>query len=168
MQSVFLLNKYTDQTHAEAFKEALLTLSDSLQCNPQHLLMCFYFESRLNPKFQTSKHRGTGFIQLTEGEIRKLGTTAVRLSSMRGDQQLQYIGKYLEPFTGKMTSLVETYFACFYQDGVGASPSYYFRLPTKYQTANKVFPLRNHNRIQKWQIDKALRIYFMRLGWQDA
>ena len=163
---MFLLSKYTDPTHATHFYEALTGMALRLHTHPDYLMMCFYLESRLNPHFQTSKHRGTGFLQLTADEIRKLGTTSHRLSMMSGEDQLQYIEKYLTPFTGQMTSLVNTYFACFYQDGVTKSPSYYFRLPTKYQTANKIFPLRNHNRIQKWQIDKALRGYFFKLGWE--
>lgn len=163
---MFLLDKYADPKTATQFYEALTGMATRLRTNPDYLMMCFYFESRLMPSFQTSHDNGTGFLQLSAGEIKKLGTTPHRLSAMGGVDQLRYIEKYLSPLKGDMTDLTETYFACFYQDGVHAPPSYYFRLPTKYKTANKIFPLRNHNRIQKWQIDKALRIYFMKLGWE--
>jgi hypothetical protein len=137
-----------------------------LGTTPDFLMMCFYMESKLNPSFQTSLHRGTGLIQMSDGDIKKTGTTPQRLSTMKGSDQLLYIEKFLVPFTGQMTSLAETYFACFYPNALGMSQSYYFRFPTKYQTANRIFPLRNNNRIQKWQIDKALRGYFFKLGWE--
>lgn len=163
---MFLLNKYTDPKTATEFYKALTGMAARLRTHPDFLMMCFYFESRLNPSFQTSKHNGTGFLQLSEGEIKKLGTTPHRLAMMGGVDQLRYLEKYLAPFSGDMTSLTETYFACFYQDGVCASDGYYFRLPTKYQTANKIFPLRNLNRIQKWQIERYLTQYFMKMGWE--
>lgn len=149
-----------------AFTDALTGMATRLGCDPTHLMMCFYIEARLNPAYQTSKANGTGFLQLSVNEVKKLGTTPYRLVRMLPSEQLHYTEKYLSPYSGQMATLIDTYLACFYQDGVGKSASYYFRFPTKYQTANKIFPLRNHNRIQKWQVDKALRGYFMRLGWE--
>lgn len=163
---MFLLDKYTDPSHARQFSVSLTGMAKRLGCNPEHLMMCFYLEARLNPKFQTSHYAGTGFLQLSMSEVKRLGITPPRLLRLSGHEQLPYFERYLTPYSGRMTTLTDTYMACFFQDGVGVSQSFYFRLPTKYSTANKIFPLRNNNRIQKWEVDKALRVYFMRMGWQ--
>ena len=163
---MFLLSQY-DPANQTQFRDALMVMALRLRVRPEYLLMCFYFEARLNPHFQTSRANGTGFLQLSKAEIQSTGTTPERILRMSGADQLQFIEKYLTPYAGHMTTLIDVYMACFFQDGVEKSDSFYFRLPLKYKTAGKVFPLRNNNRIQKWEIDRYLRSYFIRMGWDD-
>ena len=163
---MYLLNYYHDTSDASRFKQTITGMADRLGCNADHLMMCFYFESRLNPHYQTSKNGGTGLIQLSVPDIYKLGSTPFRFMKISGTEQLLFIEKYLQPHKGRMTTLIDTYMACFYQDGVATSDSFYFRMPLRYKTANRIFPLRNNNRVQKWEVDKALRRYFMKLGWE--
>jgi hypothetical protein len=165
---LFLLNRYYDQTKADIFAKEILGMADRLNCSPEHLIMVLFFESSLHPHAQTANGSGTGFIQLTSSDTLKLGTTTTRLLSMDGVTQLRYIEKHLTPYKPHLNSLTELYFACFYPDGVNASDEYYFRFPTRYKTANSTFPLRNLNRIQKWEVDKALRRYFIRMGWEGV
>ena len=163
---MFLLSRYPDQHHQITFGQSVTGLAGYLDTDPDYLMMCFYLEARLHPSFQTSKHRGTGLIQLCTSDVYKLGITPHRLAALNGADQIGVLYKYFEPYKNRLNNLADVYFACFYPDGIGKSASYYFRFPTKYINANKLFPLRNHNRIQRWQIDKSLRDYFMRMGWE--
>lgn len=162
---MFLLSHYPQKHHQLLFSSAVTELADYLGTQPDYLMMCFYMESHLNPSFQTSKHRGTGLIQLSTSDVLKLGITPYRMAALNGADQLKAMHKYFAPFKNRLADLADVYFACFYPDGVGKSAAYYFRFPTKYINGNKLFPLRNHNRIQRWQIDKSLRDHFMRMGW---
>lgn len=163
---MILLDKYYHQPSVNEFAQALTDTASHLNCDPQQLLLILYLESGLHPQARTSKGSGIGFIQLTDTDAKRLGTTVTRLSDMDGITQLKYVERFLMPFKWQLSTLTEIYFACYFQDGVGQSSSFYFRLPTKYATANRIFPLRNNNRIQKWQIEKSLCDYFFKLGWK--
>ena len=149
------------------FQSELDKTAKRLGCDSTHLLMTFYVESKLNPRYRTTHNKASsaGMIAITSTDAKMLGTTVARIATMSQEQQTILIGRLIEPFTGKLTSFVDVYLACFYPDAVGMGKEYYFRFPAKYKKANDILPLRNNNRIQKWEVEKTLYDYFMRLGW---
>lgn len=163
---MFLLDKFKPESKSEEFVKVLTKVSRELDCDAGLLLMIMYFESRLNPKARNLKRGGAGLLLIPDPDCRKIGTSANKMVQMDAVEQLVYIQKYLRPHRGRFKTLADTWYACYFPDALGRGERFWFRLPLKYREANRVFPTRSLNRVSKFEVEKALIDYFMRMGWR--
>lgn len=126
-----------------------------------------YLETRLNPQSRRTANRrsAAGLIQITESDLRKMGTTSGRMACMSHIEQLPIIERYLAPYQGQFYTLAETWLACYFPYGLGQKSNFQFRVPLKYANANRLFPVNAQGRTRIWEVEDALHSYFRRLGW---
>lgn len=106
------------------FCSKLQSICDKLQISPEWLLAVMYVESRINP-YAVNKYSGaTGLIQIMPATAKSLGTTTTELLNMTAVDQLDYVYLYLKPYTGKMHSLMDVYFAIFFPAAIGKPSNY--------------------------------------------
>ena len=117
------LEDYIPNNKAE-FCARLHSICDSLRISPEWLLAVMYIESRINP-YAVNKYTGaTGLIQFMPSTAKNLGTTPAELLTMTAIDQLDYVYLYLKPYTGKMHSLMDVYFAVFFPAAIGQPSDY--------------------------------------------
>lgn len=126
-----------------------------------------FLESKLNPQARPGRNSKApaGLIQITDSDLRKSGITAWNMARLDVIDQLPYIESYLQPHTGRFSTLVDTWLACYFPDGLGRGGRFYFRLPEKYYYARRIFKTENNNRTWTERVDRNLRDYFISLGW---
>ncbi|MBR2370235.1 MAG: transglycosylase SLT domain-containing protein [Paludibacteraceae bacterium] len=106
------------------FCSKLQNICDKLHISPEWLLAVMYVESRINP-YAVNKYSGaTGLIQFIPATAKSLGTTTTELLNMTAVDQLDYVYLYLKPYTGKMHSLMDVYFAIFFPAAIGKPSDY--------------------------------------------
>ena len=106
------------------FCSKLQNICDKLHISPEWLLAVMYVESRINP-YAVNKYSGaTGLIQFMPATAKALGTTTAELLNMTAVDQLDYVYLYLKPYTGKMHSLMDVYFAIFFPAAIGKPADY--------------------------------------------
>lgn len=128
-------DNYIPSPRAE-FCAKLQTICDKLHISPEWLLTVMYVESRINP-YAVNKYSGaTGLIQFMPATAKALGTTTAELLNMTAVDQLDYVYLYLKPYTGKMHSLMDVYFAIFFPAAIGKSSDYV--LQTSSLAASKI------------------------------
>jgi len=109
------------KTNKEQFLLKVQTISQKLGINPDWLMCTMYLESRINPQAVNSYTGATGLIQFMPRTAAALGTSTSSLYSMSNVAQLDYVYAYLKPYTGRMKSLVDVYFAVFFPAAIGKS-----------------------------------------------
>lgn len=129
------LDNYIPSPKAE-FCAKIQTICNDLQISPEWLLAVMYIESRINPYAVNKYTNATGLIQFMPATAKSLGTTTAELLSMTAIEQLDYVYLYLKPYTGKMHSLMDVYFAVFFPAAIGKSPDYV--LQTSSLSASKI------------------------------
>lgn len=116
-------DNYIPNNKAE-FCTKLQTICDKLHISAEWLLAVMYVESRINP-YAINKYSGaTGLIQFMPATAKSLGTTTAELLNMTAVDQLDYVYLYLKPYTGKMHSLMDVYFAIFFPAAIGKPSDY--------------------------------------------
>lgn len=106
------------------FCTKLQNICDKLHISAEWLLAVMYVESRINP-YAVNKYSGaTGLIQFMPATAKSLGTTTAELLNMTAVDQLDYVYLYLKPYTGKMHSLMDVYFAIFFPAAIGKPSDY--------------------------------------------
>lgn len=105
----------------ESFVNAVNYYSELLDIQPDWLVGVMWFESKLNPAAVNPVSGATGLIQFMPATAKALGTTTEALKHMNAYEQMTYVYQYLKPYTGKMRSLVDVYFAVFFPKAIGAS-----------------------------------------------
>ncbi|MEN6423281.1 MAG: hypothetical protein ABFD76_15180 [Smithella sp.] len=107
-----------------AFLAKVEEIAHRLRINPAWLMVVFYIETAAS-KYGRIDHRVTnalgavGLIQFMPRTIRSLGTTAMALKLMSNVQQLDYVFRYLSPYSGRMNSLTDLYLAVFFPLAIG-------------------------------------------------
>lgn len=99
-------------------------MAQRLGTQPDYLLQVMDFETggTFDPAIRNKAGSGaTGLIQFMPETARRLGTTTEKLARMTPEQQLDYVERYFAPYTGKLTSLQDTYMAVLYPKAIGKS-----------------------------------------------
>ena len=104
-----------------SFVNAVNYYSELLDIQPDWLVGVMWFESKLNPAAVNPVTGATGLIQFMPATAKALGTTTTALKHMNAYEQMTYVYQYLKPYTGRMHSLVDVYFAVFFPKAIGAS-----------------------------------------------
>lgn len=127
---MILENKITQ--NKTAFLEKVKSISSLLGIAPDWLMLVMYIETAhtFNPTIVSPKTGATGLIQFMPSTAQSLGTTTSALAKMSNVQQLDYVYKYLKPYTGRFRSLVDVYFAVFFPLAIG-KPSNWVLQTTK-------------------------------------
>lgn len=112
------LDKYKG-TDREQFEQRVREVAVNLGVNPDWLMCVFYLESSVNPAAVNSTTGATGLIQFMPATAKNLGTTTTALAAMSGTEQMQYVYNYLKPYAGRLSSLVDCYFAVFFPAAIG-------------------------------------------------
>lgn len=143
----------------EEFGNKVIDIANKLGTNANDLMTVMYFESKLKADAKNPYGSATGLLQFTESTANDLGTTTAQLKGMSNVQQLDYVYRYLKPYTGKLTSLSKLYLAVFYPSAISKSADYQFPLSERWVTANKIFDVNKDGKITVSEIISKLRSF---------
>lgn len=110
------------------FANKVKQISTKLKVNPNFLMMVIFKETggSFSPSIKNPSSSASGLIQFMEDTAKSLGTTTAALRAMSATEQLDYVYKYLKPFTGRLKTFRDVYLAVFYPSGIGRSSSWKF------------------------------------------
>lgn len=77
-----------------------------------------------DPAIKNPGSTATGLIQFLESTAKGLGTSTANLANMTRAQQMEYVGKYLAPYKGKIKNFGDLYLAIHYPKAVGQSETF--------------------------------------------
>lgn len=109
------------------FRDAVVEMSTRLKAKPAHILAAMAFETggTFSAKQKNAAGSGaTGLIQFMPKTARALGTSVEDLAKMSDIQQLEYVERYLRPYTGRMKTLSDVYMAILWPKAVGKPEDY--------------------------------------------
>lgn len=133
-----------------AFRQKVAEVAQRLQMDPVHLMAVMSFETgeSFSPS-ERNRHTGaTGLIQFMPATARSLGTSTTQLRQMTPERQLDYVERYLRPYTGKMDSLEDAYMAVLWPAAVGKGPDHVlFRKPSREYRQNNGLDINNNGAI---------------------
>ena len=146
--------RYSNQ---QAFAQKVEDISAQLGIDPDWLMLVMYFESGLNPKAVNKTSGATGLIQFMPSTARNMGTSTESLANMDALVQLDYVYRYLSPYKGKMSSLVDVYLSVFYPSAVGKADNYVLggagtEISKKIASQNKIFDTNKDGQITKGEV----------------
>jgi len=153
------------KNNKEAFVAKVIDIANKLKTNPNRLMFVMNNESGLNPQAENKSFPflngyATGLIQFTPDTASYLGTSTTQLLAMDNVSQLDYVYKYLKPFTGKLNSIADVYNAVFFPIAVGKPDS--FVLSSKNLSAqliaksNPIFDLNKDKQITVGEIKQYI------------
>ena len=118
---------YSDKV-GEAFIKKVIDISQKININPSWLMMVMYKETggTFSPSIKNPTSTASGLIQFMEATAKQLGTTTAKLRKMSAIEQLDYVYLYFKPFTNKLNSFSDTYFAVFYPKAIGKPDTWKF------------------------------------------
>lgn len=104
------------------FRVKVAGVAARLGMQPDDLLRIMSFETggTFDPSVKNRAGSGaTGLIQFMPETAKSLGTTTEALSRMTPEEQLDYVEKYLAPYTGKLGTLQDAYMAVLSPKAIG-------------------------------------------------
>ena len=116
--------KFEKPDVTEEFLDKVLEISKKLKADPDDLMAVMAFESRLDHTRVNSLSGATGLIQWMPDTAVELGTTTGELKNMTAIEQLDYVYKYLKPYTGKLDKISDVYMAVLWPAAVGKKEDY--------------------------------------------
>lgn len=123
-----------------AFRQLLFTGCHNLGVDPNLLMACIAWET--GETFSPSKKNmagsgATGLIQFMPSTARALGTTTEKLAAMTPEEQLKWVFKYFDPYSGRLHTLSDVYMTILWPRAVGKPESYALfdraKMPTTYR-----------------------------------
>ena len=89
------------------------------------LMACMAFETRrtFSPSVRNPNSSATGLIQFMAATAVNLNTTTAALAKMSAVEQLDYVGRYFQPFAGRIKSLSDCYMCILWPSAVGKPDS---------------------------------------------
>ena len=153
------------------FVEKTSQIAQSLGADPRHLLAVMNFETggTFDPAEKNRAGSGaTGLIQFMPTTAKQLTgadskeAAIALMESMSPTEQLDYVGKYLEPFKGKLDTLDDVYMAVLWPAAVGRDPNYVlFKEGTKAYWQNRGLDLNEDGRITKEEAANRVKKYLV-------
>jgi hypothetical protein len=143
-----------------SFAEKVVNISGKLGIEPGWLMGVMNSESGLNHRAVNPNGGATGLIQFMPATARHLGTTTAALLSMSNIEQLDWVYRYLKPFTGKMRDYTDVYFTIFFPLAVGKPDDWVFQARglSAYAVArdNPVFDLNKDMKLTVGEVREAM------------
>jgi nucleoid-associated protein YgaU/peptidoglycan hydrolase-like protein with peptidoglycan-binding domain len=109
---------------SQDFLDKVAEISERLGIVPEYLMAVMGFETggTYAPYIRNSASGATGLIQFMPDTAVGLGTTTQELAGMSAVEQLDYVERYLQPYSDRLNSLEDTYMAVLWPKGIGQSP----------------------------------------------
>lgn len=149
-----IFSEKVKSAYREAFCEKVKVISKRLKIDPNWLMKVINKESAgtFSPSIKNPTSSATGLIQFMADTAKELGTTTHALAKMTAVDQLDYVEKYLKPYTGKMNSFADVYCAVFYPAALYKSDSWVF--PNWVYVAQKYMDLNKDKKITLGEFKK--------------
>lgn len=148
------------KTNTEEFLSKTNSISQQLGINPNWLLAVMTIESGINHQAVNPNGGATGLIQFMPATATGMGTSTAALKAMTNVQQLDYVYKYLLPFSGKMKRFVDVYFAVFFPLAIGKADDWVFETSklsrTKIAAANPIFDTNKDGKLTVKEVRDAM------------
>jgi len=108
------------------FMGKVKSVSADIGINPNDLLRVIEFETgkSFSPAVKNPGSTATGLIQFLESTAKGLGTTTEALAGMTAAEQMEYVGKYLAPYKGRIKNFGDVYMAVHWPAAIGKDEAY--------------------------------------------
>lgn len=112
--------------NAPEFIAKVKAISKQLGIDPNWLMLAMNIETAgtFDPRIENKLSKATGLIQFMPNTARGLRTSIEELAKMTNVQQLDFVLKFLAPYTNRMKSYVDVYLSIFYPVAVGKPDNY--------------------------------------------
>lgn len=141
----------------DLFISKLVEISDDLGIDPNWLMAVMMFESGLNPAAVNKMSGATGLIQFMPKTAQNLGTNTTELRTMSSVEQLTFVKKYFNPYSGKLNSLTDVYFAVFFPAAIGKSVDWVLQTSSlsssKIAAQNSIFDTDDNDKITVGEVE---------------
>jgi len=103
------------------FRTRVRNIARQLNCDPNHLMAAMAFETNetFSPSVRSPYSGATGLIQFISSTAQKLGTTTDALAAMTAEQQLDYVQRYLQPYTNRLLTVEDVYMSILWPKAIG-------------------------------------------------
>lgn len=105
----------------QAFRVKVKEIASRLNVDPNWMMAIMAFETgrTFSPSAKNPVSGATGLIQFMPSTAAGLGTSTLALSRMTAVEQLDYVEAYFKPYTGRLTTLGDTYMAVLWPVAMG-------------------------------------------------
>jgi len=155
------------KSNAVAFINKVISIGNTLQFDPNFLMIVMYAESRIKPDAYNPNGGASGLIQFMPSTAQWLGTTTAALRAMSNVDQLDYVLKYFKSLgaAGRVKSVYDLYLLTFFPIALGKPDSWILESKdlSAYTIAvnNKIIDLNSDKKITvgefKQYVDKYLK-----------
>ena len=115
--------RYTAAT--PALMQRVVDVADALSMDPEHLAHAIQVESGFDPAVRNGMgSSATGLIQFMGSTARRMGTTTDALAAMSAVDQMEYVYRYLAPYSGRLNSYEDVAMAIYYPVAIGRPDSF--------------------------------------------
>ena len=145
-----------------AFLAKVAEIAAKLKIKADWLMIVMKMESGINHQAVNPDGGATGLIQFTPATAAgyPFYTSTAALKAMSNVDQLDYVYKYYEPYSGKLKSVIDLYTVTFWPVALGKPDSYVLRSPqysaAKVASQNQVFDLNKDQQITLGEFKKSV------------
>ena len=145
----------------QAFVDKVVEISQCLYINPHWLMVVMELETAgtFDPAI-TNKLGYTGLIQFGDAAAGDLSITTAQLRTMNALDQLDYVYRYLKPYTRRMQKLSDVYLAVFFPRAIGKHDGWVLQTarlnPERIAKWNPGFDVDKNRQIQVWEIKQKV------------
>ena len=145
----------------QAFVDKVIEISQCLYINPHWLMVVMELETAgtFDPAI-TNVLGYTGLIQFGDAAAADLSITTSQLRTMNALNQLDYVYRYLKPYTRKMQKLSDVYLAVFFPRAIGKHDGWVLQTarlnPQRIAKWNPGFDVNKDKVIQIWEIKQKV------------
>lgn len=165
-----LIHEEKVTVNKDEFINKVKVISTAIGSEPNWLMQVMYSESGLNPQAVNKYTGAVGLIQFMPDTAAALGTSLNELKQMSNVQQLDYVFKYLKPFTGKVKSYIDLYFSIFFPLAMNKPLDWVFQTAKLSASLvahqNPVFDLNKDGKITVAEVQDAMW-NFIPVGWKS-
>ena len=145
----------------QAFVNKVVEISQCLYINPHWLMVVMELETAgtFDPAI-TNSLGYTGLFQFGDAAAADLSITTAQLRKMNALDQLDYVYRYLKPYTRKMQKLSDVYLAVFFPRAIGRHDGWVLQTtrlsPERIAKWNPGFDVDKNRQIQVWEIKQKV------------
>lgn len=100
--------------------------------------MAFETNETFSPSIRNPYSGATGLIQFISSTAQKLGTTTDALAAMTAERQLDYVQRYMQPYTNRLRSVEDVYMAILWPKAIGQPNSSVLMSRSSTDASNKL------------------------------
>lgn len=138
---------------SQGFRVKVREVAGKLRMDPNYLMAVMAFETgtTFSPSIKNAAGSGaTGLIQFMPNTAQGLGTSTQQLGRMTAEQQLDWVYKYYQPYSGRLNTLGDAYMAVLWPVAVGKPGSHVlFKKPSVQYNQNAGLDVNRNGEITK-------------------